>query len=148
MDLKIVNQILDSYLKEKNLILDNVELVKESGYLILRVSIDKENGIDIDELAAVNEYLSERIDKYDSDMPEYMLEVCSPGAEKLLKSISEVKANVGKYVHVEIINMIYEGVLESVNENKITLKINAKGRFKKVVLDYEDIKIIRLAVKI
>lgn len=148
MDLKIVNQILDSCLKEKNLILDNVELVKESGYLILRVSIDKENGIDIDELAAVNEYLSERIDKYDSDMPEYMLEVCSPGAEKLLKSISEVKANVGKYVHVEIINMIYEGVLESVNENKITLKINAKGRFKKVVLDYEDIKIIRLAVKI
>ena len=148
MDLKIVNQILDSSLKEKNLILDNVELVKESGYLILRVSIDKENGIDIDELAAVNEYLSERIDKYDSDMPEYMLEVCSPGAEKLLKSISEVKANVGKYVHVEIINMIYEGVLESVNENKITLKINAKGRFKKVVLDYEDIKIIRLAVKI
>lgn len=148
MDLKIVNQILDSYLKEKNLILDNVELVKESGYLILRVSIDKENGIDIDELASVNEYLSERIDKYDSDMPEYMLEVCSPGAEKLLKSISEVKANVGKYVHVEIINMIYEGVLESVNENKITLKINAKGRFKKVVLDYEDIKIIRLAVKI
>ncbi|MCI5583196.1 MAG: hypothetical protein MR357_05740 [Anaeroplasma sp.] len=148
MDLKIVNQILDSYLKEKNLVLDNVELVKESGYLILRVSIDKENGIDIDELAAVNEYLSERIDKYDSDMPEYMLEVCSPGAEKLLKSISEVKANVGKYVHVEIINMIYEGVLESVNENKITLKINAKGRFKKVVLDYEDIKIIRLAVKI
>ena len=148
MDLKIVNQILDSYLKEKNLILDNVELVKESGYLILRVSIDKENGIDIDELASVNEYLSERIDKYDSDMPEYMLEVCSPGAEKLLKSISEVKANVGKYVHVEIINMIYEGVLESVNENKITLKINAKGRFKKVVLDYEDIKIIRLAVKL
>ena len=148
MDLKIVNQILDSYLKEKNLILDNVELVKESGYLILRVIIDKENGIDIDELASVNEYLSERIDKYDSDMPEYMLEVCSPGAEKLLKSISEVKANVGKYVHVEIINMIYEGVLESVNENKITLKINAKGRFKKVVLDYEDIKIIRLAVKI
>ena len=148
MDLKIVNQILDSYLKEKNLILDNVELVKESGYLILRVSIDKENGIDIDELAAVNEYLSERIDKYDSDMPEYMLEVCSPGAEKLLKSISEVKANVVKYVHVEIINMRYEGVLESVNENKITLKINAKGRFKKVVLDYEDIKIIRLAVKI
>ena len=148
MDLKIVNQILDLYLKEKNLILDNVELVKESGYLILRVSIDKENGIDIDELAAVNEYLSERIDKYDSDMPEYMLEVCSPGAEKPLKSISEVKANVGKYVHVEIINMIYEGVLESVNENKITLKINAKGRFKKVVLDYEDIKIIRLAVKI
>ena len=148
MDLKIVNQILDSYLKEKNLILDNVELVKESGYLILRVSIDKENGIDIDELASVNEYLSERIDKYDSDMPEYMLEVCSPGAEKLLKSISEVKANVGKYIHVEIINMIYEGVLESVNENKITLKINAKGRFKKVVLDYEDIKIIRLAVKI
>lgn len=148
MDLKIINEILDSYLKEHNLSLFDVELVKEFGYLILRVSIDKKGGIDVDELAKVNEYLSEKLDQYDSDMPEYMLEVCSPGAEKPLRNIDEVKEHIGSYIHVEVLNMVYEGTLENVLDNNITMKINAKGRFKKVVIQYENIKNIRLAVKI
>lgn len=148
MDLKIVNTILDSYLSEHNLSLFDVELVKEFGYLILRVSIDKKGGIDVDELAQVNEYLSEKLDKYDSDMPEYMLEVCSPGAEKPLRNLSEIEENIGAYIHIEVENMIYEGILTSLENENITIRINAKGRFKNVVLKYEDIKVIRLAVKI
>ncbi len=148
MDLKIISEILNPYLKENNLSLFDVELVKEFGYLILRVSIDKKNGIDVDELAKVNEYLSDKLDQYDKDMPEYMLEVCSPGAEKPLRNIEEIKESIGSYVHVEILNMIYEGILEDVLDNNLTLKINAKGRFKKVVVQYENIKNIRLAVKI
>lgn len=148
MDLNIVNQILEPYLKEHNLKLYNVELVKEFGSLILRVSIDKKDGIDVDELALVNDYLSERLDAYDSDMPEYMLEVCSKGAEMPLKTIEEVKEHIGSYVHIEVLNMIYEGVLEDVLDNNLTVRINAKGRFKTVVIQYENIKNIRLAVKI
>lgn len=148
MDLKIIDTILDSYLKERNLSLFDVELVKEFGYLILRVSIDKKGGIDVNELAEVNEYLSERLDKYDTDMPEYMLEVCSPGAEKPLRNLGEIEENIGSYIHIEVENMIYEGVLIALENENITIRINAKGRFKNVVLKYEDIKLIRLAVKI
>ncbi len=148
MDLHIVSEILNSYLQEHKLILYDVEFVKEFGYLILRVSIDKKGGIDVDELADVNEYLSERLDKYDDDMPEYMLEVCSPGAEKPLRNLDEILEHIGSYIHIEIEGMIYEGTLEKVEDNVIFIRINAKGRFKTVAIPYDKIKNIRLAVKI
>lgn len=148
MDLNVVNKILEPYLKEHDLTLYDVELVKEFGYLILRVSIDKAGGIDVDSLAMANEYLSSRIEEYDSDMPEYMLEVCSPGAEKKLRSYEEIVAAKGMYVHVEIEGMIYEGTLEDVTTDEILMRVNAKGRFKKVPIKHEKIKLIRLAVKI
>ena len=149
MDLNKVNEILKPYLEENNLILYDIELVKEFGYLILRVSIDDANGIDVDTLAKCNEYLSERMDAIDSDMPEYMLEVCSPGAEKALRNIAEIKANIGKYVHVEFPGNIYEGTLEDVlEEDVVVIRYNAKGRFRNIKIPYNDIQLIRLAVKI
>lgn len=148
MDLSVVNKLLEPFLKENNLELFDVELVKEFGYLILRVSIDRKGGIDVDTLASVNEFLSEAIEGYDNDMPEYMLEVCSPGAEKPLRSHEEIMDSIGMYVHVEIPGMIYEGILEDATEETVCVKVNAKGRFKKIVINKTDIKIIRLAVKI
>ena len=148
LELSKVNEILKPYLEANDLTLYDVELVKEFGYLILRVSIDGKNGIDVDALAKCNEFLSVELDKYDSDMPEYMLEVCSPGAEKLLRNLDEVKESIGKYIHIEVPGMIYEGTLEEVIEDEIHLRYNAKGRFRVLKVKYEEIKLIRLAVKI
>ena len=148
MDLQITKTILEPFLKEHDLIFYDVELVKEFGYLILRVTLDKKGGIDVDTLGLANEYLSERIDAYDKDMPEYMLEVSSPGAEKVLRNDSEILDSIGLYTHVETENMIYEGNLEDASSESVTLRINVKGRFKKVIIKKEEIKLIRLAVKI
>ena len=146
--LKKVEALLEPYLKEHELSLYSVEMVKEFGYLILRVSIDKKDGIDVETLALCNEYLAIELDKIDSDMPEYMLEVCSPGAEKELRTIDEIKKSIGKFIHVEVLDMVYEGNLEDVLEDSIIVRYNAKGRFKKVTILNKDIKFIRLAVKI
>ena len=77
-----------------------------------------------------------------------MLEVSSPGAEKKLRNIDEVIDSIGLYVHIEIPNNIYEGYLESVVDDTVCVKINAKGRFKRVSIKYDEISLIRLAVKI
>lgn len=148
MDLNVIKEILDPFLKEHNLLFYDTVLEKEDGNLFLRVYLDKKGGITIDELGLANEYLSERIDKYDKDLPEYFLEVSSPGAEKVLRNYDEVKENIDSYIHVELPNMIYEGVLlEALDDFNITMKINAKGRFKKVTFNYNEVKLIRLAVK-
>ncbi len=148
MDLTIIKEILEPFLKENDISFYDTELVKEDGNLFLRVYLDKKGGITIDDLALANDYLSERIDKYDSDLPEYFLEVSSPGAEKKLRNYDEVKENIESYIHVELPSMIYEGVLlEALDDGTITMKINAKGRFKKVSFNYEEVKLIRLAVK-
>lgn len=148
LDINICKEILDPFLKENDLIFYSVELVKEYGSLILRVILDKKDGLDIDLLAKANEYLSERIDKYDADMPEYMLEVSSRGAERTLDSEEEINEALDSYIHIETSNMVYEGVLVENNVDSITMTINIKGRFKKIPIKKEEIKLIRLAVKI
>ena len=148
MDLQITKTILEPFLKEHDLIFYDVELVKEFGYLILRVTLDKKGGIDVDTLGLANEYLSERIDAYDKDMPEYMLEVSSPGAEKVLRNDEEISEAIGMYTHVEVEGMVYEGELVEADSDSVTLRINIKDRFKKINIKKEEIKLIRLAVKI
>lgn len=149
MDIKICETILATYLKENELIFYSVELVKEAGSLILRVILDKKGGITLEDLAKANEYLSERIDKYDSDMPEYMLEVSSRGAERTLDNDEEITDSVGMYIHVEKNdNQIFEGYLEEFIDDNLKVKINLKGRIKRIDIKKQDIKLIRLAVKI
>ena len=148
MDLKKVEALLQPYLIEHELSLYSIEMVKEFGYLILRVSIDSKDGIDVDTLALCNEFLAVELDKIDSDMPEYMLEVCSPGAEKELRNLDEIKESISKYVHVEVEGMVYEGTLEEVSDLGIVVRYNAKGRFRKINIPHAEIKFIRLAVKI
>ena len=141
-------EILKPFLEERGLILYDSVLVKEDGNIILRVTIDNPDGlIDIDTLAKANEYLSDRIDKYDDNMPEYMLEVSSPGAERELRNDEEIQKSINKYIHVEVENMIYEGVLLDSNSEQITIRINIKGRFKNLAINKNEIKLIRLAVK-
>ena len=141
-------EILKPFVEERNLILYDSVLVKEDGNIILRVTIDNPDGpIDIDTLALANEYLSERIDKYDDNMPEYMLEVSSPGAERELRTDEEIEKSIEKYIHVETPNMVYEGTLKEFYTDKIVVRINIKGRFKNLEINKSDIKLIRLAVK-
>ena len=141
-------EILKPFVEERNLVLFDSELVKEDGNLILRVTIDNPDGlIDLDTLALANEYLSERIDKYDDNMPEYYVEVSSPGAERPLRNDEEIEKSINKYIHVELENMIYEGFLLEASSDKIVVRINIKGRFKNLEINKSEIKLIRLAVK-
>ncbi len=148
MDLKLIENLVMPYLEEQNLKLYSIEMVREYGYNILRVAVDKDGGIDVDSLALVNEYLSLKIDGLDNDLDEYLLEVCSPGAEKELRNEKEILDAIGSYVHVKTKDMVYEGNLIAFTNNTIELKINVKGRMQKVDVDYSDVKKIRLAVKI
>ncbi len=148
MDLEKVREILNPYVEEHDLILYDIKFVKEYGYSVLQVFLDKKGGIDTDTLGLANEYLSEKLDSIDSDMPEYMLEVSSPGAERELRNCDEINDSIGEYVYVKTSDAIYEGYLNSFDGDIINLSINVKGRIKKVDINYTDIKLIRLSVKI
>ena len=148
LDLKIVEELVKPCLEENNFELYNLEWANEFGYKILRVSIDTKGGINSDQLGIVNDYLSEKLDQYESELPDnYMLEVCSPGAEKPLKTLDEVKESVGEKIHVTMPDIEYEGKLLEVSEDDtLLLQINVKGRLKKVSVQYNLAKEVRLAV--
>ena len=145
LDVKSIEELVKPICEQKGLLLYEVLWVKEYGFQVLRVSIDKpEGGIDSDTLGVVNELLSEKLDAYDDDM----LEVCSPGAERTLRNKDEILAAVGQYVNVKTPDSTYEGTLLSYEGDTIVVEINIKGRMKKVSINEADIKKIRLAVKI
>ena len=144
---KLVTDILNDYLIENNLKLYDVEYVKEDGNYILRVLRDNlESLIDLDTLALVNEYLSERLND-DDFAQEYYLEVSSPGAERELRNIEEIKLSKGKYVYVLDLNQEYIGTLEDVDDEAVIVRVNLKGRMKNIKIELKNIRLIRLAVK-
>ncbi|EUJ51152.1 ribosome maturation protein RimP [Listeria rocourtiae FSL F6-920] len=83
--LEQVEEIVLPIATELQLELVDLAFEKEGKHWYLRVFLDKEDGIDIDECALVSERLSEILDKNDPITQNYFLEVSSPGAERPLK---------------------------------------------------------------
>ena len=147
MDIIKIKELLEPYLEEKGIYLYDIGFVSNSGMRVLQVLIDTHNGITIDELVDVNHFLSEKLDLLDNDMPEYVLEVSSPGAECQLRNKTEIERAVGKYIHINTQGKIYEGTLEAFDGEKLIVRVNLKGRFKNFEIDYAQIDKIRMAIK-
>ncbi len=80
----------------------DVEFMKEAGDWHLRVYIDKEGGITIDDLTLVNRELSDRLDQEDFISESYILEVSSPGLLRAFKKPRDFQRNLGKDVEVKL----------------------------------------------
>lgn len=157
-----VRTLAEGEAKKIGLNIESVEWVFENEVYILRIIADKGDGLDIDDATTLNEALSELLDKEDFIKEEYMLEVSSPGIERELKDDSDIKNNIGQYVHIDFKNKFgitkdsfineIEGYIDSVQEEDekislLVLKINIKGRVKKIEIEKENIKFIRKAIK-
>ena len=77
----------------------DVEYVRERDYY-LRVYIDKEGGIDIDDCQALSERLEEILDREDFIPDAYILEVSSPGLDRVLRKKRDFEREHGKQVDV------------------------------------------------
>ena len=82
---KIVYDLSEPIAKEAELTIYDVEFVKEGGNHFLRVFLDKNGGISLDECEEFSRLLSEALDKADPISQNYYLEVSSPGIERKLK---------------------------------------------------------------
>lgn len=94
-----VEQIVTELLQGTALELVDVEYVKEGNWY-LRVFIDKEGGIEIDDCQGLSEKLAAELDKSDAITDSYMLEVSSPGLDRILKKDKDFKREMGKQVDV------------------------------------------------
>jgi len=77
-----------------------VELVKEHQKWILRVYIDKEGGVSLDDCEKVSRHLDHILDEHDPIPQSYVLEVSSPGAERPLSKKKDFVNFVGRKVLV------------------------------------------------
>jgi ribosome maturation factor RimP len=142
-----VEEMVQPYLNEHGFELVDVEYVKEGSNWFLRVFVDKDGGIDIDDCGLISEYLSQKLDENDPIPTAYFLEVSSPGAERPLKKKEDVAKSVGKNVFVTVYEPInglkeFEGKLESFDNEELVIQTVKK----QYVIPYAKVASARLAI--
>lgn len=149
-----VKPIIEAAVKETGCSLVDVEYLKEGKNWFLRVYSDKEGGIDLDDCAAISEKLSEALDQIHPDpFPEaYFLEVSSPGAERPLKTATDILKAVGEYVHFDYYfpqhgEKQHEGTLLEVSEEHYLLEVRIKTATRRLEIEKKAVSNARLAIK-
>lgn len=133
----------------------DVEFLKEAGSFHLRVYMDKEGGITIDDLAKVNRELSTIMDEKDFIDEAYILEVSSPGLTRPLKKPKDFIRSLGKDVEVKLFQpVVFEedgkkysdkefiGILKEYREDEIVLSFEETS----MTIPISNIALIRLSI--
>ena len=151
--LEKIKEAIVPLIEAQDCYLDDLVYEQEKGEWYLRVYIEKNNGsLDMDTCVAVSEAVSEKLDQIDAIKDEYYLEVSSPGIEKPLRNWDQVVKAVNDFVHIDFKDPKeglheVEGTILSAEDQTITLQYFVKGRKKKIVVPYDNVRFIRLAVK-
>ncbi len=98
----IVTQLSRPVVEAQGCELWDVEFVREAGEWFLRVYIDKEGGVSIDDCEAVSRALDPLLDEADPIEPSYNFEVSSAGVERQLKRPSDFQRFMGSFVQVNL----------------------------------------------
>ena len=137
--IETVTELVKPILAEHNFYLYDMEFVKEGKSWYLRVYIDKDGGITLNDCATVSDQLSEALDNVEPDpIPQaYFLEVSSPGAERPLRNEEDYQRAVNDYIHVSLYQQIdgkkvYEGTLTKLTDKELTLDYLDKTRHRQV----------------
>ena len=100
----------------------DVEFVKEGARRVLRITVDSEEGITIDDCEKLHRAIDPVLDEADLIEEQYYLEVSSPGIERELKTDIHIEACEGWDVEVKLYaprdgSKLFRGVLMPVDEN-------------------------------
>lgn len=106
-----VAALVEPVITEKGLELVDVEYVKEGAHWYLRIYIDKEGGVELDDCTNVSYAVSDILDREDLMTQSYMLEVSSPGLERPLKKDEDFIRFKGKLVTIRL-GAPYQGYQE------------------------------------
>lgn len=131
--------------------LDSLNIVHHDGQKVLEIVVDRVKSIDMNDIVEVTNYISNYLDELHPFDDPYTLDISSLGAEKPLK-IERLNEYINQYVHVHLINPIkgeniYDGTLESLNDETISLSYRIKTRINHVDIQKSNISKIRLAIK-
>lgn len=148
---EVVEELAAPIISELGLDLVEIEYVKEGKDWFLRVYIDKESGVDIEECGLVSERLSETLDELDPIPHNYFLEVSSPGAERPLKKQKDFENAIGKNVFVKTYEPLdgektFEGIMTAFDGSILTIEMKVKTRKKMVEIPFQKIASARLAI--
>ena len=127
-----------------------IEYVSQGKHSILRIYIDSEAGIKLEDCEAVSRQVSGILDVEDPISGEYSLEVSSPGTERPLFNAEHYKQFIGEAVFMRFHGMVdkrrkLKGHIVEVNGNKIT--VSELGTELEFLIDIDDVDKAHLIIQ-
>jgi ribosome maturation factor RimP len=132
-----VRTMIDPILFQEGLELTDIEYRRESKGWVLRLYLDKEGGVTLDDCTRVSQEVGRNLDIEDFIQAPYTLEVSSPGLNRSLRTENDFMKNCQRLVKVKTFDPIenrrnFKGRLRGISENKI--EIESEGGIFKIPL--------------
>jgi ribosome maturation factor RimP len=139
MTLEEITPIIEDKLKFLRMELYDIKYIPAGRHSVLRLFIDKEGGVTIDDCEKASREISMLLDVENFSQNPYMLEVSSPGADRLLSTQRDFIKVVGLYVRIELKSEekqrpLFVGKCVSCIDNVLSLEMDDGGE-KKIPLE-------------
>ncbi len=126
----------------------DVEYVREGGEWFLRLYIDKEGGVDIDDCEKVSRAIDPILDEKDPIPDSYHFEVCSAGLERVLKRPRDFEQFMGSPVLVKLYTpkqgrKEFPGTLTGYEDGRVTVTVGGET----VTFEKSEVAMVRLRVE-
>lgn len=147
-----IRSLIEGPITDRGLSLVSIELSKEAGRPVLRLVLDKDGGISLAEIVEVTKIVSPLLDRLSSLPNGYLLDINSRGIEKKI-DLKELSNYLKEYVHLTFSTPIegqmeQKGIIADVDEESLTLLLQAGSRKKRVRINRDDITGADLAVRL
>ncbi len=128
--LEVVRGLVEPLLEREGVDLVDLELKGAPGRQVLRVFVDVDGGITIDQCVLLSRKISDLLDRKDPIPGKYRLEVSSPGVDRPLTRPRDFQRNIGREVKVdvrrgEVVEQV-TGKIVSVGEENLTLDVKGE----------------------
>lgn len=128
--LRTVTRLIEPILEEMDIELVDVAYLHEQGRWILRIYVDMEGGISVEDCARVSREIEDLIDVKDVFRQTYVLEVSSPGLNRPLKRERDFVRAIGEKIKVKMRDPLngrrnFTGYLYAVKDGRVSLDIQS-----------------------
>lgn len=141
-----VEELVAPYAKELGLDIWDVQFKKEGTNWYLRIFIDKDGGVSLDDCVDLSHAITKPLDEADPISQSYTLEVSSPGVERELVRDEHFEKYVGAPVMIRLIRAVdgvrdFLGTMTAYEDKKITVKLKDDSE---MTFDKKDTSFVKL----
>ena len=143
-----VTQFAQPVVEQFGCSLGDVEYVREGAERYLRLYIDKDGGVDIEDCEKIHRAVDPLLDQHDPIAESYHFEVCSAGLERALKRPGDFERFMGSAILVKLSrprNGLKEipGILRGYEEGRVTVEAGKET----ITFEKSEVALVRLRVE-
>ncbi|NLB19232.1 MAG: ribosome maturation factor RimP [Syntrophomonadaceae bacterium] len=146
---QLAESLITPTLNENGIEIVDIEYLKEQGRWVLRIFIDHENGVNLETCEKASRMISGVLDNSDFIAQSYVLEVSSPGLDRIIKKDRDFIRFSGHKAKIKTFEAIegqkkFVGILQGLENDHVLLEVDGK----EIRLPRSNVKQVKLVVEL